>query len=322
MEANTDAALRGFVARILGWSPSRADAVEHAVRSIELAVEGRASLVLLGDADLVPIAYALHRRTLGAAPFVVCNQRRFNVDENVRSPANYTSGVIGFTAAKGGTLVLGYPRIPRDFPAVVALARNLNISVRLMFLGDARWDTHPFLVLPAPIRVPSLVTRREEIPRLVDEYARDAVAELRERERRRYKRRSPRRHKVAFTAEDRQWVIDNSPRTLAEIEKSTLRIAAIRMSPNLHRAADLLDIAPVSLRRWVGRRTLPPRKPSHELEDLYDDDDNFEPMSPEERAEFDQELEQSFVDEKAGRLIDAADAIADLRANPSDKHDH
>jgi hypothetical protein len=40
-----------------------------------------------GHADLVPIAYALHRRTLGTAPFVVCNQRRFNVDENVRSRA-------------------------------------------------------------------------------------------------------------------------------------------------------------------------------------------------------------------------------------------
>jgi DNA-binding NtrC family response regulator len=55
-------------------------------------------------------------------------------------------------------------------------------------------------VLPAPIRVPSLVTRTDEIPRIVDEYARDAVAELRERERRRYKRRSKRRHRVAFTA--------------------------------------------------------------------------------------------------------------------------
>src|SRR5512140_730700 len=64
MEANTDAALRGFLARVLGWSPSRADAVEHAVRSIELAVDRSAALVLLGDTDLVPIAHVLHRRTL------------------------------------------------------------------------------------------------------------------------------------------------------------------------------------------------------------------------------------------------------------------
>ena len=52
-----------------------------------------------------------------------------------------------------------------------------------------------------------------------------------------------------------------------------------------------------------------------QLEALYDDDDNLEPMSPEERAELDRELEQSFVDEKAGRLIDAADALADLKAH-------
>jgi hypothetical protein len=315
--------LRDFCSRILGWSPTRADVIEHAMHSIELAVERRAALVLLGDTDLVPIARALHRRTLGTdAPFVVSNQRRLDLDATVRSATNYTSGVAGFTAAIGGTLCLHYPQVPRDFSTVVALARNLNASVRLMFVGNARWDRHPFIVLPVPIRVPSLLTRTDDIPRIVDEYARDAVAELRERERCRYKRRSPRRHRVGFTAEDRQWVIENSPRTLAEIEKSTLRIAAIRMSLNLHRAADWLDMAPVSLKRWIGRRSLPPRKAAHELEALYDDDDNLEPMSPEERAEFDQELEQSFVDEKAGKLIDAADAIAELRGKRSDQDEH
>jgi hypothetical protein len=65
--------------------------------------------------------------------------------------------------------------------------------------------------------------------------------------------------------------------------------------------------------RWIGRRTLPPRKPAHELEDLYED--NFEPMSQEERAELDGAIEQSFVDEEAGKLIDAGDALAELRAN-------
>jgi len=286
MEGNEE--LRGFVERILGWSPGRADAVEHAMRSLALAVERRATLVLLGESDLVPIAYALHRRTLGAdSPFVVCDNRRSDVDGSVRSPTNYTSSVIGFTAAKGGTLCLSYPRVPRDFPTMIALARNLSTDVQLVLLGDARWDRHPLAVLPAPIRVPSLVTRAEELPRIVDEYARDAVVELRERERLGYKRRAPRRRRVSFTAEDRQWVLDNSPQTLGEIEKSALRIAAIRMSVDLNRAADRLGMAPVSLKRWVGRRSLPPRKVAHELEALHDDDANLEPMSPEERAELD-----------------------------------
>jgi len=66
MEENT---LRGFVARILGWSPSRADAVEHAIRSINLAVERSAALVLLGETDLVPrrsCSAPLHARHRGA----------------------------------------------------------------------------------------------------------------------------------------------------------------------------------------------------------------------------------------------------------------
>ena len=290
MEANT---LRDFVARILGWLPSHADAVEHAVRSIELAVERRAALVLLGDTDLAPIAHALHRRTLGTdAPFVVCDIRRSDIDESVRSPANYKNGVAGFTAATGGSLCLRYPRVPRDFSSVVALARNLNASVRLMLIGDARWDTHPFLILPTPIRIPSLRTRMDELPRIIDEYGHDAVVELRARETR------PR--EVSFTAADRAWVLDHSPLTLPELEKTALRLVAIKMSENLHRAADRLGMAPVSLQRWIGRRTLPP-------------------MSAEERAELDRDLEQSFIDEEAGRLIDADDALADLRATPSNR---
>jgi hypothetical protein len=56
----------------------------------------------------------------------------------------------------------------------------------------------------------------------------------------------------------------------------------------------------------------PPRKPAHGLEDLYED---AEQMSPDERAKLDQELEQSFVDEEAERLIDADDALADPKSS-------
>ena len=75
-----EAALRGFLSRILGWSEARAPAVENALRSIHLSIAHRTSLVLLGSADLVPLAQALHRRTLGgASPFVVCDR---NAREN------------------------------------------------------------------------------------------------------------------------------------------------------------------------------------------------------------------------------------------------
>ena len=45
---------------------------------------------------------------------------------------------------------------------------------------------------------------------------------------------------------------------LAEIEKATLRLVAIRSSRNVSAAAARLGMAPVSLSRWIGRRTLPP----------------------------------------------------------------
>ena len=72
MLASDETALRGFCARILGWSEERAPDIEHALRSIHLAITHRAALMLLGDTDLGPVAQAAHRRTIGAErPFVV-----------------------------------------------------------------------------------------------------------------------------------------------------------------------------------------------------------------------------------------------------------
>jgi len=173
-----EAVLRSFCARILGWAND--PAVDYALRSIELAADHRAALVLLGETDLVPIACALHRRALGAGrPFVVCDpRRRDGADyESVRSPVNYGTGVAAFEAAMGGSLCVRSRRLPRDFRSVVARIRATN-DVQIIVCADGRDDTHPFLTLPAPIRVPSLAVRTDELPRIVDEYAVDAVDEL------------------------------------------------------------------------------------------------------------------------------------------------
>ena len=87
-----DASLRAFVARVVGWTDTTA--IEHALRSVDLATNHRAALVLAGDRDITPIAAALHRRTLGpSAPFVTVNPRRLNADASIRSPANRQHGV-------------------------------------------------------------------------------------------------------------------------------------------------------------------------------------------------------------------------------------
>jgi hypothetical protein len=257
---NAETTLHRFCARILGWTANREVAVEHAIRSIELATDYSAALVLLGETDLAPVAHALHRRTLGAKqPFIVCDRNRRNTRASVRSAANQGSGVAAFRAARGGSLCVRAQRLPDDFSSVVALVRDPGASVQLIVCADARFDTHPFLTLPVPIRVPSLATRASELPRIVDEYARDAIKELGA-------------HEACFTDDDRTWIIEHCPLTLPEIEKATLRIVAIRMSRNRTRAAERLGMAPVSLSRWLGRRKVPrdPEASEQETENLVD----------------------------------------------------
>ena len=55
--------VRPFLARLLGWASE--ETIDVALRSIDLAVDHRAHLVLQGTGDLVPIAQSLHRRVLG-----------------------------------------------------------------------------------------------------------------------------------------------------------------------------------------------------------------------------------------------------------------
>ena|SRR6185503_3498364 len=71
--------LRPFLARLLGWASG--EMIDVALRSIDLASNHRAHLVLQDAGDLVPIAQSLHRRILGAdRPFVICEIHRI-VDE-------------------------------------------------------------------------------------------------------------------------------------------------------------------------------------------------------------------------------------------------
>jgi hypothetical protein len=246
MPTNDEGGLRSFCVRILGWATDREVVVEHAIRSIELAADHSATLVLLGETDLVPIAHALHRRTLGPdQPFVLADPHRRTVRASVRSPSNNASGLAAFRAARGGSLCVRAHGLPDDFSSVVALVRDPRASVQLIVCADGRYNTHPFLTLPVPIRVPSLRTRTSELPRIIDEYALDAIAALGARD-------------GCFTDDDRTWIIEHSPLTLPEIEKATLRLVAIRASRNMSGAAARLGMAPVSLSRWIGRRKLPP----------------------------------------------------------------
>ena len=228
MLSRDEAALRAFIARVVGWANT--SGIEHALRSIHLSITHRAALVLLGDTDLVPIAQGIHRQTLGDdRPFVVCDRRK------------NSSGLAAAEAARGGALCVRRRRLPRDFPALVALLRDPNASTQLVVCGEAHHDSYPFLIRPVPIRVPPLAARASELPRIVDEFAHDAI-------------RSLGATATGFSGADHEWVLAHSASTLPEIEKGTRRLVAIRQTGSVARAAARLGMSHVALSQWFGRR--------------------------------------------------------------------
>jgi pSer/pThr/pTyr-binding forkhead associated (FHA) protein len=235
--------LRGFLARLLGWSSDRTAVVDHALRSVRLAASRRVALVLCGDGDLVPTAQSIHQRSRGAdRPFIVCDPRRQGGKATVRSAEGYTTGKEALAAATGGSLCVRARRLPADFDDLVAALRVPQSSIQLIVCGETEEDCARHAV--TPIVIPPLAGRASELGRIIDEYARDAIAEL----------ASP---EPGFPQADRDWVREHASTSLPEIEKATLRLVALRSSRSLSNAASRLGMAPVSLSRWIGRRQLP-----------------------------------------------------------------
>jgi pSer/pThr/pTyr-binding forkhead associated (FHA) protein len=242
-ESRRSVALRGFLARVLGWRSDRLEVVDLALRSIRLAATHRAALVLCGDGDLVPMARSIHRHAIGGdRPFIVCDPRRRPGKATVRSAENAETGMQGLAAATGGSLCVRSQRLPRDFSAVIAALRDPACQVQLVVCAEEPADCEPYLAVP--IVVPPLAGRADELDRVIAEYAEDAVAELGA-------------SRTGFGPIDRDWVRTHSAASLPDIEKGTLRLVAIRESRNLSNAAARLGMAPVSLSRWIGRRRLP-----------------------------------------------------------------
>lgn len=235
--------LRAFVSRLLGWSNDRLEAVDLALRAIRAAATRRCALVLCGEGDLVAIARALHRRTLGAErPFVVCDPRRLSREATVRSAENYDRGLPALEAAAGGTLCVWAKRLPRDFADVSAALRSPGNRVQLVVCTHEIGDGRQFLV--TPIEIPPLASRRGELMDIIDRYAHEARVQL--------------GAVAALSPLDREWIAKHAATTLPEIEKSTLRVLALRKTGGeLEAAAALLGMSRSALARWLGRRKLP-----------------------------------------------------------------
>jgi hypothetical protein len=236
---SADGDLESFLARVLGWD--NRGAIERALSSIDLAVDGRVALVLRGADDLVSIAWSLHRRALGSdRPFIVCDPRRGDLAPCVRSPANRKRLDMAIAAATGGALCVRTRRLPPDFGATVARLRDAR-DVMLILCRNEGDDDSPLLVRPAPVVIPPLTERGGDLSRIIDEYAHDAAAQLGV-------------SLSTLTADDRTWVHHHAASSLPEIEKTTLRLMALRVSRTPSEAAARLGMEPVSLCRWLRRR--------------------------------------------------------------------
>jgi hypothetical protein len=234
-------ALRGYLARILGWSDDRAETVDVALRSMRLSASRRAALALCGEGDLIPVARGLHRYSLSTErPFVLCDPRRRPTEDHA-ALENYTSAMSALRAAVGGSICVWLKRLPPDFAELTAALRDPGTRVQLIACGLRPPDRND--LVSAPIEVPPLSTRADELERIIDEYAHEAGQIL--------------GIEQTFSTVDRDWVLRNSATSLPEIEKGTLRLVALRDAGNVARAASKLGMAHASLGEWIGRRRLP-----------------------------------------------------------------
>lgn len=160
----------------------------------------------------------------------------------MRSPASYERVTAAARAAFGGSLCVRSRRIPPDFAALRAWFADTDVNVRLIVCLDR---AIPSTMLPPSIDVPSLSTRAWDLPRIIDEYAQDAIVAL----------GAP---ATSFGHDDHRWVLARAAASLSEIEKAALRRVALQISTNLSRAAVRLGMAPVSLSRWLSRRDRAP----------------------------------------------------------------
>jgi hypothetical protein len=223
-------ALRGLLCRLLGWSASRRDDVDQALRSLREWAALRVALVLMGEGDLSTVARQLHLATLGPdTPFVASDQ--------------HGSGMLALQRASHGTLWA--PELPPDFAAVAACLREMDSRTRLMLHAQTAEDAARAaitLARPAIVALPSIRSRHAEIRRLLEECAGDAVASL----------GAP---ATGFTTSDVETLARRDYRGIAELEVTVRRLVALR-TWGVTNGAARLGISHVALLRWAQRRKL------------------------------------------------------------------
>ena len=234
-------ALRSTLARMLGWSASAAEAVDLALRAIRFAAQRRTPLVLCG-ADLVPLAEELHRLTLTATrPFVLCNSHRSTTETTWNPTRCAATGTAALAEAVGGTVCLMTRYLPSDLRSLMQAFRRPECQTQIVVCSERVVEAEVFNA--APIVVPPLASRKDELDRLIEEYARDAAGPL---------ELGPH----WLSTPERTWIKANM-HTLALIQKATIRLAAIRQAGSMSRGAKRLGISHVGMLKWLRTHKFP-----------------------------------------------------------------
>lgn len=226
--------LRAYLSRVLGWNDATRPAIDSAMRALRLAATLRTPLVLHGDDELPALARELHRRAFGDdRPFVAVDPRR-------RSPQSIGFATIAdsIETARGGTVCVWASRLPHDFASMLPRMRSAELRIRSIVC--ARDGERPDLGCIS-IRIPALSERVDEIDRIIDECAREAIVRLGAKTQ-------------AFTGYERGWVRSRRPPSIGEIARATERVVALREWGTLSEAAKHLGITHGALSRWLERR--------------------------------------------------------------------
>lgn len=231
--------LRAFCQRLLGSSDARSAVVEDAIDGLLTAVARRMPIALRGASDLVPVAYALHRRILGAdRAFVVCDPRRSESGSSVRMPPSRRTVSLALEAAMGGSICLRSRRLPADFDLLREALRDA-VPIAMVFVclhGEDRVRD----LLFRPLEVPGLAARAADSDHLLQDALDEAAAEFGIA-----RLQIPRRLRKGIL---------ECVASFAELEKTALRVVALVSARSMSHAAARLAMAPVSLVRWLDRR--------------------------------------------------------------------
>lgn len=232
--------LREFLARLIGWSEARQADVDNALRAVRVAATRRGSLLLCGMGGLVLIARLLHSHTLGEKrPFVVCDPDRRRAEPDARAAVNYDDGLAALQDAVGGTICMWRERPLPDFDLTVEKVRRPDSRVQLVVCSQQAPDARQPPMGPT-IVLPPLSERASELPRIVDEFGRDAATSLGGGE---------------LTAQSAEWVVRHESSNLSRIATATRRLVALnKVGGNRPRAASLLGMAKSTLGEWLAAR--------------------------------------------------------------------